>query len=146
MDSFESYVRVDATAKEISLNNADNDAVCEFTICNNASEETGVVRMDNSDYELEFEMAVTLLYQREFKGAYDTLRWKAFQESTVPDKLIIKIGDYIVMKGITDIGEIHIIDPPYVANHDVNMPMSSFTVRADIFTSLAVLALSPKSL
>ena len=149
MDSFESFMRVDTKAKEIPLNNTDNDAVCEYTISNNTSEKTGVVRIkkiDNSDYELEFDMTATLLYQREFKGAYGTHRWKAFQEFIVPDKLTIQTGDYVVVKGITNKKKIHIIDPTYVANHDVDTQMNSFTVRADIFTSLAVLALSPESL
>lgn len=40
MDSFKLFMRVDTT-----LNNADNDAVCEYTISNNTSEKTGVVRI-----------------------------------------------------------------------------------------------------
>ena len=36
--------------------------------------------------------------------------------------------DYVVVKGVTDKGKIHIIDPTYAVNDVANMPMTSFTV------------------
>ena len=133
----------------VPVNAADNSAVYEYTISNNSSDRTGytiVKKSDNSELELEIDMTTTLLNPRIFKGACGTHRWKAYQDFNVPDKLYIQIGDSVVVKGITEKFKIHIIDPKYFTNEIVNMPMNTFTVKADIFTSVAVLALSPESL
>jgi hypothetical protein len=90
--------------------------------------------------------ATLLLHPREFKGACGTHRWKAYHDMVVPDKMNIKIGDYIVVKGITDKGKIHIVDPTYTANELSNLPMNTYTVNTDNFTSVVALALSPESL
>lgn len=149
VNSFESFMGENTmtNVNEVSVNAVDNSAVYEYTTSNNMSEGTGLAvikRIDNSELEFEFDMAATLLNPRVFKGACGTHRWKAYKEKIVQDKLDIKVGDYIIVKGITDSGKIHIADPAYIAS---NMDaMRTYTVNADIFTSNAVLALSPESL
>lgn len=116
---------------------------------NKSSGRTGfaiIKKSDDSKLELEFDMTATLLNPRIFKGACGAHRWKAYQDSNVPDKLHIHIGDCVVVKGISNKFIIHIINPQHFANEMVNMPMNTFTVTADIVTSDVVLPLSPESL
>jgi hypothetical protein len=135
---------------EIPVNAMDNAAVNEYTISNKSSDRTGfalVTQANNLACEIDFDMTATILFHpREFKGAPGTHRWKAYQDMAVPDKLNIRIGDYVVVKGVTEKGKIHIIDPTYNANEMSNVSMITYTVMADIFTSVAVLPLSPESL
>ena len=112
-------------------------------------EKTGLAsirKVDSNEVEVDFDMNATLLNPRVFKGVCGTHRWKAYQKMIVPGKVNINIGDYVVVKGVTDKGKIHIIDPAHAVNDVANMPMTSFTVMADIFTSVVVLVLTPESL
>ena len=131
------------------INAIDNLAVNEYSILNDSSPRFGsavLTKRDNTEMHLEFDMDSTIKQPRDFKGVKGTHKWTAYQELCIVDKIDIKVGDIVVVIGVSEKGKIYIVDPAYCTFDNKNTVMNTFTVRSDIFTSTCVIQKSPESL
>ena len=120
-ESFESFMTRTDSDTGLShtghLSNAiDNQIVSEYTVLNDSSLRYGLAtlkRGDATDLMLEFDMDATISLPRDFKGVKGAHKWRAYEAMHLPDKIDIKIGDDVVVIGISKRGKIHIIDPAF---------------------------------
>jgi hypothetical protein len=131
---------------EYGANEINNQSVREYTVQNDSTPRLGfavILKTDNSNMELEFDMNLTISQPRQLKGSRGTHRWKVFQDLFVLDKIDIKIGDYVVVIGISNKGKIHVVDP---SCHTSSLHMKEYTISSDIFASMCTIQQSPESL
>ena len=101
------------------------------------------MKTDNSNMGLEFNLNLAISQPRELKGTRDTLKWKIFQDLFVLNNVNVKIGDYVVVIGISNKGEIHIADP---SCHTSSFQKKEFTISSNIFASIYTIQQSLESL
>lgn len=153
-ESFESFMsateNTTGTGKMESLKDVIDDlVVSEYSILNDSSPRFGsaVLRnKDSTETQLEFDMDLTIRQPRQFKGVTGTHKWTAYQEFYILDKIDIKVGDNVVVIGISKKGKIHIADPAYYTFDIKSNAMNTFTVNSDIFAFTCIIQNTPESL